>query len=511
MNVPGDGSCLVYATLLSMWCQLGMAIFFGSALYLRVAAINLMKTNPAQFEPHYNSNAAQYQTQGSPFYRKNFLEYCDILMISPFIFADEIFLLAIATLLNARFRVEVILFDQYGEPYLVEEPNIYEPLFRAQGMNAHNIYSVVIVNVNNAHYWAINLDTRVRKADLIMLEPDVSLMKLLSSTILNSHAMKLIRRKNCFGDRSSLWPLDMFQTPQSLARPAPRFVITDQAHIGHVMAEIRRLNGNAELNSLVDAMLEDGYSGNYPLLRDFNNAERMEKVDFLRCRPDPGLYERRGGVTLFQVNDIIMNEFSVLLNEWDHGRYIQDHARLRSYCIRSQFATRLLEDLLDTSKFHDEIYNFADICRWTKNMNIFSLDILCIPIHRPGHWIVIVVFMQQKEIHCYDHSGAFDGEDLMLGILHWMSDLANISRTRPTAKNPTVPEIVPGEWLLINKRLSIPFNARQSDNASCGYFVMILMQYLFNNIRIEDVDYTQDDMKTLFRRRVACDLARASL
>lgn len=48
---------------------------------------------------------------------------------------------------------------------------------------------------------------------------------------------------------------------------------------------------------------------------------------------------------------------------------------------------------------------FDRVKRWTKNTDLFSKDLVIIPVHLPGHWASLVINFSQKIIEYYDSLG----------------------------------------------------------------------------------------------------------
>lgn len=48
----------------------------------------------------------------------------------------------------------------------------------------------------------------------------------------------------------------------------------------------------------------------------------------------------------------------------------------------------------------------ASLRRWTKKIDIFSYDIILIPVHLGMHWCMAVIDFRSKEVRYYDSMGA---------------------------------------------------------------------------------------------------------
>ncbi|KAH8301370.1 hypothetical protein KR059_001404, partial [Drosophila kikkawai] len=93
------------------------------------------------------------------------------------------------------------------------------------------------------------------------------------------------------------------------------------------------------------------------------------------------------------VNDNVINFYMELLNE----RSKKNAGKLPSvYAMNTFFMPRLLK------------HGFCTVRRWTKKVNLFSKQIIPVPVHfsgQPNHWSMAIIDMRHKTIRFYDSMG----------------------------------------------------------------------------------------------------------
>ena len=74
----------------------------------------------------------------------------------------------------------------------------------------------------------------------------------------------------------------------------------------------------------------------------------------------------------------------------------------RSYIFPPQFMLRLLDETNEDERLRD-VYNYKQVMRWTKGVDIFTQRRLIFPINKTGsHWMLACVLFDSKEIRYYD-------------------------------------------------------------------------------------------------------------
>jgi sentrin-specific protease 1 len=87
--------------------------------------------------------------------------------------------------------------------------------------------------------------------------------------------------------------------------------------------------------------------------------------------------------------------------------------RLTSHFFSSTFIAKILEN---------DTYTYPNVKRWTKKFDIFEKDKIFLPVNiNNTHWTLLVVFMQDREIHYYDSMSGLT--DLYLNAaMDWIVD-----------------------------------------------------------------------------------------
>ena len=102
------------------------------------------------------------------------------------------------------------------------------------------------------------------------------------------------------------------------------------------------------------------------------------------------------------VNDELINFYVSLLRDRDeelYNRSRQDPSSLPSNYQKSFFATTFFFEKL----LVQGIYTYANVARWTREVDVFSLKQLLFPINiNNAHWTQLTIYMELKEIHYYD-------------------------------------------------------------------------------------------------------------
>jgi len=133
---------------------------------------------------------------------------------------------------------------------------------------------------------------------------------------------------------------------------------------------------------------------------------------------------------------------------------------------------------------------YSKVSRWTSNINIFSYDVLFLPIHSGAHWTLLAFYQRKNKFAYFDSMASSD------------SDLTN-STTRYHVRNFTNYLIEESK----NKR-KVPYEKRNAksifctnvptqDNAyDCGAFVCAYVENMARG-NFRKFTFTQDDLKYL--------------
>ena len=109
-----------------------------------------------------------------------------------------------------------------------------------------------------------------------------------------------------------------------------------------------------------------------------------------------------------------------------------------------------------------ESAGYGTVCRWTKNVDIFSKKLVLVPIHRRVHWSLIVIDMEKKHI-IYLDSNKEDDEGALLIIAKYLLNEHWKKKERHLEKG----------WKLINAK-KLP---KQENDHDCGVFLCQFAEY----------------------------------
>ncbi|XP_056154551.1 sentrin-specific protease 1 [Lampris incognitus] len=138
---------------------------------------------------------------------------------------------------------------------------------------------------------------------------------------------------------------------------------------------------------------------------------------------------------------------------------------------------------------------YSAVRRWTKKMDIFSLDILLVPVHLGMHWCLSVVDFRKKAIMYFDSMGGNDGGACRI-LLEYLQQ---------ESKDKKGKELDTSGWSLCSKRPNeIP---QQMNGSDCGMFTCKYAEYITKD---KPITFTQKHM-AYFRRRMVWEILNRKL
>ncbi|XP_077369074.1 sentrin-specific protease 1 [Festucalex cinctus] len=138
---------------------------------------------------------------------------------------------------------------------------------------------------------------------------------------------------------------------------------------------------------------------------------------------------------------------------------------------------------------------YTAVRRWTKKMDIFSKDILLVPVHLRMHWCLSVVDFRKKAVTYFDSMGGNNDEacTLLFGYL------------QQECKDKKGKELDTTGWNLHSKkRNEIP---QQMNGSDCGMFTCKYADYITKD---KPITFTQKQMP-YFRRRMVWEIVNRKL
>uniref|UniRef100_A0A8C2IEK4 Si:dkey-21c19.3 n=1 Tax=Cyprinus carpio TaxID=7962 RepID=A0A8C2IEK4_CYPCA len=133
--------------------------------------------------------------------------------------------------------------------------------------------------------------------------------------------------------------------------------------------------------------------------------------------------------------------------------------------------------------------------RWTKKVDIFSVDIILVPVHLGVHWCLSVVDFRKKSITYFDSMGGNNDEACRILLKY----LKQESEEKKGQNFDT------SEWTLKSKRRNeIP---QQMNGSDCGMFTCKYAEYITKD---RPITFTQKHMP-YFRRRMVWEILNQKL
>ncbi|XP_077185254.1 sentrin-specific protease 1 isoform X2 [Paroedura picta] len=138
---------------------------------------------------------------------------------------------------------------------------------------------------------------------------------------------------------------------------------------------------------------------------------------------------------------------------------------------------------------------YQAVKRWTKKVDVFSVDILLVPIHLGVHWCLAVIDFRRKNITYYDSMGGMNSEACKI-LLQYLK-LESLDKKRK--------EFDTNGWMLLCKRSQeIP---QQMNGSDCGMFACKYADYITKD---KPINFTQQHMP-YFRKRMVWEILHRKL
>jgi sentrin-specific protease 1 len=187
------------------------------------------------------------------------------------------------------------------------------------------------------------------------------------------------------------------------------------------------------------------------------------------------------------LNDEVVNFCMDMLQERDDSLCELNPTRKQSHYFNSFFIDKLLGN--DHLGY---FYQDQDVYRWARNIRLFELDKVFIPVNIPlVHWTMAVVVISKKEIHYYD-SMKGKGIPFLNGLLHWVADEAAARGV----------DFDRSQWKLYS-----PPCPQQRNGFDCGMFSIMCADVMTDDIPVSEEAYAQQHM-AFFRLKVASAVLR---
>ncbi|CAK4099292.1 unnamed protein product [Aphanomyces euteiches] len=138
------------------------------------------------------------------------------------------------------------------------------------------------------------------------------------------------------------------------------------------------------------------------------------------------------------------------------------------------------------SKVSEGGYNYINVRRWTRKIDLFSMDKIFVPVNvRNVHWCLAVIFMKEKRIQYFDSMNGAGTQCLEVLFKYLHDEMQN-------KKNTQFDET---DWELVSSTEDTP---QQNNAHDCGVFTCMFADYLSRDLALT---FSQRDMK-FFRKRM---------
>ena len=209
------------------------------------------------------------------------------------------------------------------------------------------------------------------------------------------------------------------------------------------------------------------------ILADFQNIP-ISRRDMATLRPRQWL------------NDEVINYFFKLLEQREASAVEATWPRCHFH--QTNFYTKLAETPAG--------YKYSEVARWTRKKDVFSKDLIIVPIHCHGnHWTLAVINMKQKRFEYYDSLRGPPGM-VLTNLRRWLED--------ESLDKKKVPFDTSGWTEVVWKQGQTP---QQRNCYDCGIFMSRTADWL---ARDAVLSFTQEDMEHL-RRLTVLEIKNASL
>jgi sentrin-specific protease 1 len=197
------------------------------------------------------------------------------------------------------------------------------------------------------------------------------------------------------------------------------------------------------------------------------------------------------------LNDEVINYFFTLLGEREKAAAAAaDDGGAptagwpRCHFVQTNFYTKLAES-------SPAGYVYKNVARWTRRADVFSKDLIIVPIHCHGnHWTLAVINLRQKRFEYYDSLFGSPGA-VLTNLRRWLADESVDKKKGPLDLS---------DWteLVFTRDDGTPVQRNGSD---CGVFMSRTADFLARDGKLS---FGQGDMN-YFRRRMVLEILQTAL
>uniref|UniRef100_A0A1B0B6J7 Ubiquitin-like protease family profile domain-containing protein n=1 Tax=Glossina palpalis gambiensis TaxID=67801 RepID=A0A1B0B6J7_9MUSC len=137
---------------------------------------------------------------------------------------------------------------------------------------------------------------------------------------------------------------------------------------------------------------------------------------------------------------------------------------------------------------------YGGVKRWTRKVDIFTKDILPVPVHVGGvHWCMAIIHLKNRTIKYYDSMGT-PNPNVLKALEQYLKDESMDKRKQPFDTSQFLIESVP----------DVP---RQMNGSDCGVFSCMFAEYVTRN---KEITFSQQNME-YFRQKMILEIVQGEL
>lgn len=180
------------------------------------------------------------------------------------------------------------------------------------------------------------------------------------------------------------------------------------------------------------------------------------------------------------LNDEVINFYMNLLIE--RGAQRNEEGYPKVYAMNTFFIPKLMQD------------GHGGVRRWTRKVDIFSHDVIPIPVHVGGvHWCMAIIHLKNKTIKYYDSMGTPNSK-VLIALEKYLKDESIDKKKQPFDTS---------EFKIEN----VGDCPKQNNGSDCGVFSCMFAEYISRN---SEITFTQDNMD-YFRRKMIQEICKGKL
>ncbi|XP_022188230.2 sentrin-specific protease 1-like [Nilaparvata lugens] len=135
----------------------------------------------------------------------------------------------------------------------------------------------------------------------------------------------------------------------------------------------------------------------------------------------------------------------------------------------------------------------ASLKRWTRKIDIFSQDLIIVPVHLDMHWCMAIMDFRSKRVEYYDSMGSHNNKCLT-ALLKYLEEESKDKKKTPYDTS---------DWKAVNME-DIP---QQTNGSDCGMFACMFAEYKCRNAKIT---FSQKEMP-YFRQKMEKEILTGKL